>query len=190
MGKTPDIGLVAQIEEALKEITFEPTAAQRKAKVKLMALIQDNPMFSLEDITMSSALEITKERRIRAWWDLEGFQDWFKNKNEMKQRFEELLNIGQDALERILSSKDPRFASAQVNTMKALFEVAGKNPAKQKEIKFSDESINKMDPIQLEEFLQKAGRGLLPDKLATILLEGEASSGSDETSGSSESSAP
>lgn len=74
MGKTPDINLVGQIEEALKEIAFEPTAAQRKAKIKLMALIQDNPMFSLEDITLSSALEITKERRIRAWWELEGFK--------------------------------------------------------------------------------------------------------------------
>ena len=190
MGKTPDINLVGQIEEALKEIAFEPTAAQRKAKIKLMALIQDNPMFSLEDITLSSALEITKERRIRTWWELEGFQDWFKNKNEMKQRFEELLGMGLDALEHILKSRDPRFASAQVNTMKALFEVAGKNPAKQKEIKFSDESINKMDPIQLEEFVQKAGRGLLATPTPITLIEGEAPSGSDEASGSSEGSTP
>ena len=30
-------------------------------------------------------------------------------------------------------------------------------PAKQKEVKYSDESINKMDPLQLEDFLRKAG---------------------------------
>ena len=163
---------VEKLAEAMEAITFTPTEVQLKVKAKMLGLVMDNPIYSLDDLTLEGAIDLTKDRRIAKWWDIDGFQDWFKNKNEFKQRNEHLLSLAQDALERILQSDSPRMASAQVNAFKALIEVANKLPAKKGELKYTDERINQLDPLQLEEFMRKAGYIRISEK-KPIAIEGE-----------------
>lgn len=149
--------LVEQLQEAVEAVSFQPTEAQVKVKSKMLGLIMDNPVYSIDDLTLEAAIDLTNDRKLEKWWNIDGFQNWFKNRNEFKQRNEHLLSLAQDALERILTSTNAKMAGAQVNAFKALIEVANKMPAKKGEVKFSDESINRMDPLQLEDFMRKAG---------------------------------
>ena len=147
---------VVSIETALAQ-EYEPTTQQRRIKAKLLTLVQDNPLFSLEDLTLDKAMQITKARQLKLWWNKPGFQEWFCNRNEFRALVMEGADVAVMRMINILQLDDPRYAGAQVNAAKLLFEAANKMPAKQKEVKYSDESINKMDPLQLEDFLRKAG---------------------------------
>ena len=146
------LGLIQESEEL-----FSPTDAQRQVKAKLLGAISDNSIYSLEELTEGAAVELTRDRRIRSWWEQAGFQDWLKNKNEFRQRVEHITAKLLDAMERIAESTNPKMASAQVNAMKAFMEVGNKMPSKQKEITYKDAAIANMDPLKLEEFLEKAG---------------------------------
>lgn len=170
MSKEAD--LINKLDEAIEAITFNPTEAQVKVKSKMLGLIMDNPVYSLEDLTLEGAMDLTNDKKLAKWWDIDGFQAWFKNKHEFKQRNEHLLSLAQDALERILQSNNPKMAGAQVNAFKALIEVANKMPAKKGEVKFSDENINRMDPLQLEDFMRKAGYVRLSES-KPLAIEGE-----------------
>ena len=148
--------VIANLVKEAEEV-FVPSDTQRQVKAKLLAAVQDNPVYSLEDLTEGGAVELTHDRRIRAWWEIEGFQDWLKNKNEFRQRVEHITAKLLDAMERIAASTDPKLATAQVNAMKAFMEVGNKMPSKQKEITYKDAAIATMDPLRLEEFLNKNG---------------------------------
>ena len=154
LDKTSEV-IVNLVKEA--EDIFTPTDVQRQVKAKLLAAIHDNPLYSLDDLTEGGAVELTRDRRLRAWWEVEGFQDWLKNKNEFRQRVEHITAKLLDAMERIASSTNPKLATAQVNAMKAFMEVGNKMPSKQKEITYKDAAIAAMDPLKLEEFLRKSG---------------------------------
>jgi len=128
-----------------------------RAKSKLLALIADNPVYSLEDISLATAVEFTKERRLNAWWKQDGFQDWFKNRAEFRGEVEDLLMLSIKRLRSILNSDSEKMASAQISAAKLLFEAANKMPKNKENSKFSDEAVAKMNSEQLEEFLKKAG---------------------------------
>ena len=164
--------LLEKMTEAMEATSFNPTEIQQKVKAKMIGLIIDNPIYSLDDLSLDAAIDMTKDKRLAKWWDIDGFQDWFKNKNEFKQRNEHLIALAQDALERILQSTNPKMAGAQVNAFKALIEVANKMPAKKGEVKFSDERINQMDPLQLEDFMKKAGYARISE-VKPIQIEGD-----------------
>ena len=175
--KTEEEQIVEKMAEAMEASSFAPTEVQHKVKAKMIGLIMDNPIYSIEDLTLEGAIDITKDHRLVKWWNIDGFQDWFKNKNEFKQRNEHLIALAQDALERILQSTNPKMAGAQVNAFKVLIEVANKMPAKKGEVKFSDERVQQMDPLQLEEFMKKAGYIRITEKkplaIEAQVVEGE-----------------
>lgn len=172
MTKSKEADVVELLDRAIEASEFQPTEAQLKVKAKMLGLIMDNPVYSLADLSLEAAMDLTQDKKLERWWNIEGFQDWFKNKNEFKQRNEHLIALAQDAMERILKSSNPKMAGAQVNAFKALLEVANKMPAKKGEVKFSDESINRMDPLQLEEFMRKAGYIRISEK-KPLVIEGE-----------------
>jgi len=172
MTKSKEAVAVEKLQEIIEATTFVPTEVQAKVKAKMLGLVMDNPIYSLEDLTLDGAIDLTKDKRLEKWWNLDGFQDWFKNKNEFKQKNEYLISLAQDAMERILTSTNPKMAGAQVNAFKALIEVADKLPAKKGELKYKDETINRMDPLQLEDFIRKAGYIKATEK-KPLAIEGE-----------------
>jgi hypothetical protein len=171
MSDSNDLATLLSLEDSLG---FVPKPAMIKTKAKLLALIADNPMFVLDDLSLSAAVEFTKERRLREWWKIEGFEDWFKNRAEFKAEVEDLLMLSIKRLRTILNSDSERMANAQISAAKLLFEAADKLPKNKQGGKFSDDAISKMNSEQLEEFLKKAGyQKIAPPKEPIFLTVGE-----------------
>lgn len=141
------------LELAANELTYLPTPEQRKAKSAFWARFNENPMCEPEDISLSIATRFAGDGRLSRWWSQDGFKEWFRNRDEFRQRLEYLVNLSLDRLESILA--DPKSnPSAQVNASKLLMEAARKMPSKHAVEQYLDEKIAQMDKKQLEEFIR------------------------------------
>jgi hypothetical protein len=143
------------------ELTYLPIPEQRKAKSAFYARFNDNPVCEPQDITQALAAKLAGDNRINKWWAQEGFKEWFRNRDEFRQRMEYLTNLAIDRLEAILI--DPKSNSAaQVSAAKLIMEVAKKMPSKQAVEQYLDEKIAQMNRQQLEEYISKSVKLLRP----------------------------
>lgn len=149
--------------DALDDITFEPNPEMRKLKATFWTQYSTNPMMSKDKVTMAAIQEATNDTRIRSWWAIDGFKDWFCNKDEWRQKQEYLAGLAQDCAEKILL--DPRAnPNAKVALIKFITESVGKAEARIRETKMLDAQVHDMSPEQLQEFLMKNGVRLIPVK--------------------------
>ena len=148
---------LGNIVNMLESMDFVPSEVMMRAKARLLAAISDNPVYSLEDMSLDVAIEFTKERKLRQWWKQDGFQDWFKNKHEFRAEVEDLLNLGLKRMRTILNSESDKLANAQVSVVKMLMEAGNKMPKQKETSRGFDSNIDKMNSEQLEEFLKRAG---------------------------------
>lgn len=156
-----DISRVLVKMEQVKDINvFSPAVEHRRAKSTFWSYFATSDELPPEDISLSIALKYSADRRVSQWWDLPGFQDWFSNKDEFRQRMEYLSNLALDRLEAILVDSKGQAAS-QVAAAKLIMEVSRKMPSKASEEQFVDEKIHLMDKKQLEEYISR-GMRLLP----------------------------
>lgn len=163
MSKKPIMGKKTQ--DAVTDLLFTPSMAQRKVKAAFWIIHNENPIISKDKINMAYIIQQVDDGRIRNWWGVPGFQDWFLNKEEVRQRIEYLFDVAMDQAEVMLLDQSTQ-PSAKVNLIKLLSELADKMPAKSKEIKFLDASIEKMDAAQLDEYIKKqAALGMGEDKI-------------------------
>jgi len=145
------------MEKALSAViddTFLPNPKQRQSKSTFWAMYAENPLFSPDSISMEEAYRVTKIPSIKRWWNLPGFKDWFLNKDEYRQRLEYLAHLALDTAEEILLDRDTQ-ASARVNMAKLIIEAANKMPNKYAKQQYLDETISKMEPKQLEEYISR-----------------------------------
>lgn len=138
----------------VEELVFEPSAAQRAAKTAFWVRYEEMPLADITDINVTMAMQLSGNRSVGNWWKRPGFEDWFLNKQEWKQRIEYLAMLSLEVAEDILND-DRAPAAAKVNLIKALNELANKMPAKSKEVKLIDEGISNMNKEQLREFIEK-----------------------------------
>lgn len=147
--------------DASTELVFVPSPLQRKAKASYWSVVSSNPLLDTDrELTLAQIQQVVNDARLDKWWSEPGFKDWFANKDEFRQKLEYLCMLAQDTAEEILISEDPRSVNAKVSLIKVLLEAGGKVAPRQKEVKYLDEQINKMDIKQIEEVLKKAGRTL------------------------------
>lgn len=140
---------------AVEELIFAPSAAQRAAKTAFWVRYEELPLADIKDVNPTMAAQLSGCRTVATWWKKPGFEDWFLNKFEWKQRVEYLALLSLEIAEDILND-DRAPAAAKVNLIKVLNELANKMPAKSKEVKLIDESISKMNKEQLNEFISKS----------------------------------
>lgn len=142
------------IDLATTELTYLPSAEQRRAKSSFWSRFNDNPICDPSEISLAIALRFVADGRLSRWWSQDGFKEWFRNGEEFRHRVEYLAHLALDALENVLI--DPKAqGSARVNAAKLLMEVARKMPARGAVEKYLDEKIAEMDKKQLEEFISK-----------------------------------
>jgi hypothetical protein len=110
----------------------------------------------MSDLTPELVMELTKDRRVKAWAKEDGFLEWLQNKNEFRQRLERLIDVGLDTAMDILTNPEEKGAS-KVNLLKILLEVGNRFPSKTQVVKFADSSIDRMTPEQLDGFLARSG---------------------------------
>jgi hypothetical protein len=150
---TNDFNQLLTLTESLQ---FVPSEAMCKAKASLMAILSDNPVFNMQDMSLDTAISFTKERRLRQWWKQDGFVEWFKNGSEFKAEVEDLLMLSLKRLRTILNSDNDKMAGAQISAAKLLFESANKLP-KGATPKDSKDALDKMNSTEMEEFIKRMG---------------------------------
>jgi hypothetical protein len=154
--------------------TFRPTEAQKRAKAALMAALSD-PMNSLLDpktISMTLAMRLTGIQTLNTWWHQPGFQNWFLNKEETKQKIKYLTDKALETAVQILDDPDPRTANAKVAILRTLMQYEAAEVQTKTNTRFDS-----MDMQQLRGFLKQNAhiiRPLLEEaKSATVTSESE-----------------
>jgi len=149
----------ADISKLADSVIFSPTALHRKWKIKFWAKYVPNPLTDVSDITIYDIDEIIRDSRISKFLGQPGFREWFLNTDENREKLEYLFQISLSVAEEILLDTESN-ASAKVNMIKVLAELANKFPSKTQQERFVDDEINKMSASQLEAYL--ARRGVAP----------------------------
>ena len=111
---------------AQTDLVFGPTPDMRRAKAAFWSRFSDAPL-SGGPLTLAAAQQIGADKRLAKWWALPGFQDWFQNGEEFKERMEYLADLALDALEQVLADPDAN-PSAKVASAKLVLEAASKMP--------------------------------------------------------------
>jgi hypothetical protein len=140
-----------------EDISFLPSSYQQELKAQFFSRFEPGPFRDTNTITLADAQAVLKEPKLKQYWGIPGFREWFTNKNEVAEKIEYLTLVGLDALEAVLL--DPKSqASAKVNAFKLLAEIKGMvNRGGKKEEKKS--AVDEMSEAELKEYLNKYGVG-------------------------------
>ena len=139
-------------ETMAADVVFHPTEDQRQVKSAFWATFEDRGGVADHEVTQAAVLQATNDTRVSQWWNLHGFQDWFLNKEEYKQRLDYLMHIGMDALERVLKFSESD--TAIVSAMKLIIAANDKMPSSTKVV-YADSFIQDLDERGLDEYLRK-----------------------------------
>lgn len=162
---------VKQTKELSDKVLFSPTAPQQKVKARFWTRFRPGPYADPSNISESMALQVTGSASIRRWWSQPGFVEWFRNREEERERLKYLFNKSLDTLEEILGDPSAN-PTSKINGIKLLAEMNGYlNKTKQEE--FADDSINKMSEQQLKEFISRNGIKIVEEKIIETIPEKE-----------------
>ena len=146
-----------KLKAVMDEVIFVPTPSMRAAKARYTVAQADNPLLSGDSPTLAMVQQYVPDDRLRRWWAVPGFREWFTNSSEWKERVEYLADSALSVLEEILMDGDEKGA-VRINAGKLILEASGKVGKKKDDgegRRFSDEEINKMNKKQLEEFFSR-----------------------------------
>lgn len=149
---------VEHILATTRDLTsFFPTEAHIRAKANFWTHFSETDTPVPDQVDLSTAARFSGDRRIQTWWSTPGFQDWFLNREEFKQRMEYLSNLCLDQLESILTSNvNP---SDKLAAIKLIMQVSSKTPdarASDKQGKYLDSKIAEMSREQLEAYIRRS----------------------------------
>lgn len=145
-----------KLGELADAVIYTPNATAKKLKAKFWARYNPGLLGIPDVIPVSEIAEVTKDGRVDKLWLQPGFQDWFLNKDENRERLEYLFTLAMDAAEDMLTNPDIQ-PSARVNAIKVVAELANKFPSRYQQERFTDDEINKMSELQLKAWLEKRG---------------------------------
>lgn len=165
--KTPS----AVFEVIASDLTYLPNPQQRRLKESFWVRWQENPVCDAKDISLAMAQRLVGDSRLDKWWGQSGFKEWFRNQEEFRERASALAHLALDVIESVLIDQNSG-AAARVSAAKLAFELARKMPQKVEQVKYLDESINKMDKKQLEAYLTR-NRHLLPSNDLTPIEDSD-----------------
>lgn len=152
----------------LADVAFVPHPEMRRVKAAFWVMQSENPLYDPAHITREQASSLTGESRLLRWWSMEGFPQWFTNRDEFRHRLQYVADLALDSLEAILVN-DQSQDSARVRAAQIVLEAAGKMPSRSTSTSKSgdqDDRITRMDRKELEEYIRRAA-ALLPERAAT-----------------------
>lgn len=156
------------LDQAIDVVSFKPTDAQQRAKSNFWSFFASGEALPPVTVDLALASQYAGDRRIAEWWSLQGFPEWFSNKDEFRQKVEFMAGIVLDEFFSMVRSPDTQ-ATAKVAAGKIILEAArklGNKPAAE-ETQVSDK-IAKMSKEELEEFIRSRMTKLLPEEDETI----------------------
>ena len=157
---------VAALKKASSAI-FQPTDAQEKAKARFWTQFQPSPLQTESGISLTLALQVTKTPGLKTWWSDSGFVDWFLNRDTEREKFKFLFSKSLEDIERTIINNPDANPNAKVNVLKLLAEMNG-YLQKARTDKFADEQINRMDEMQLKDYLERRGVRVVEEKIIDL----------------------
>lgn len=143
-----------QLGKATDVVSFSPTEPQRRAKSNFWSFFASGEALPPTNVDLATAVKYAGDKRIAEWWSLEGFADWFANKDEFRQRVEFLADLALDELYHLIRDPDTQ-ATAKVAAIRMIMDVgkkvAQKAPTEESAV---SEKIASMDKKQLEEYIK------------------------------------
>lgn len=155
------------LSDIISDITYRPSEDQYKVKIAFWHRFNDSPFAGPGDVTLGVIQKFVSDYRLPKWWANAGFKEWFRNREEFRERVEHLAHKALTTLEQVLDSDDPKSANAKVGAAKLLMEVARKMPPKHIREIYVDDKIGKMTKVQLEDYIQRN----LPSPVPVLLEE-------------------
>lgn len=146
---------------AQTDLVFTPTPDMRKAKASFWSRFAEAPALDGGPVTLAAAQQVATDKRLTKWWSIPGFQDWFQNKEEFKERLEYLADIALDSLESVLTDPDAN-PSAKVASAKLVLEAASKMPKKEADAPAS--RLETMSRNELEDYVRRNLKYLAPSE--------------------------
>lgn len=147
-----------KLASALQSIEFIPSDRQRQAKAAFWSIASESPVFDPQGVSLSQVRQWVSDPEIVRWWPTPGFQDWFLNRDELRQRIEWAVHRGLDAVMDVFDDTEAP-AMAKIRAFEIVSKLAGKEPAKRQVTEYADKDIQKMSEQELRNYLQKLGWG-------------------------------
>lgn len=151
-----------KLTQILDDLVFMPSTMQRRIKAAFWTKFSQNPIADVGSITAELAARIAGNQNVKKWWSQPGFQEWFLNEDEFRQKLEYLAHLALDTIEEVLLNPDAN-VNAKSSMAKLIFEAAHKMPSKWQNTKYMDEQIQRMDLAQLESFIKQRSIGLIEE---------------------------
>lgn len=143
-----------QLGKATDVVSFSPTEPQRRAKSNFWSFFASGEALPPTQVDLAIATKYAGDKRITEWWQLEGFAEWFANKDEFRQRVEFLADLALDELYQLIRNPETQ-ATAKVAAIRMIMDVgkkvAQKSPSEESAV---SEKIASMDKKQLEEYIK------------------------------------
>ena len=99
------------------------TPDMRDAKTRFWKALEVNPICDPDHVSLAAAMQLTKEPRIKAWWEKPGFSNWFSAGNEYEVKLSSAKCSAIDTLLDVMGNPETP-ASARVAAAKAVMEHA------------------------------------------------------------------
>ena len=136
---------------------FNPSLPQAKYKAKLHAEHKQLDWATLDGKGLQT---LTGNRSVQGWWADEEFRDWLKEQNTDKLLIAATTVDAIERLRAIILEDDVGpggkvTAASQVAAARIIMEFAGLAPATHKVVEYKDKDIEKMNEIELKEFIAK-----------------------------------
>lgn len=154
------------LTELSDKVLFKPNSNQRRIKAQFWSRYTPGPFSNPDRITLAEVMQVTRSKMPESWWPAGGFQEWFMNRDEGRERLEYLFMKALDTAEDIMDNPEVN-GNAKVQMIKVIAELANKFPSKFVE-KYSDDDINRMDDKQLRNYLERKGIKFTEEKVIEI----------------------
>lgn len=146
--------LHSKLNKAADVVSFSPTEAQRRAKSNFWSFFASGEALPPTIVDLAIATKYAGDKRIGEWWQLEGFAEWFANKDEFRQRVEFLADLALDELYQLIRNPGTQ-ATAKVAAIRMIMDVGKKISQKTPtEDSLVGEKIASMDKKQLEDYIK------------------------------------
>lgn len=134
--------------------SFTPTGRQIRARNQFYQAQAGTP---LPDQELATALTFGAPAAISRWWSIPGFSDWWCSPTWEKEESHRLLISAMHRVGEIL--RDEQDTGRLLSAAKEAREIYVKLNAPEKEDRYLDDEIGKMDKSQLEEYIRRAQGG-------------------------------
>lgn len=144
--------LMEEVEVRAGSRDFIPDHLQRQAKASFWAHFLNEGTTPALPISPNTATNISGYSQVGSWYKIPGFQEWFSNSEEFRQRTEYTAHLAVDVIQGILQDVESKPAD-KLKAAQLALQIAAKFPSSSGPDKYMDAAIAEMSKAELEKFI-------------------------------------